>query len=69
MDMHDPKAKSKPTKTQTEVKEERSGVLPTELTAYNFVKLCVAYFPTVQASILIDGCTIPSLFSDSKRER
>jgi len=48
MDIHDPKAKSKPTKTQTEVKEERSGALPTELTAHNFVKLCVAYFPTVK---------------------
>ena len=46
--MHDPKAKSKPTKTQTEVKEKRSGALPTELTSYYFVKLCVAYFPIVK---------------------
>jgi hypothetical protein len=46
--MHDSKAKSKPAKTQTAVKEERSGALPTELTAHNFVKLCVAYFPTVK---------------------
>jgi hypothetical protein len=46
--MHDPKANSKPPKTQTEGKEERSGALPTELTTHNFVKLCVAYFPTVK---------------------
>lgn len=46
--MHDPKTESKPTKTQTEGKEERSGALPTELTTHNFVKLCVAYFPTVK---------------------